>query len=311
LLSRLLINGKAIEIREASWSHDELALREIRSTVFIDEQQVPVELEWDEFDDDCAHWLALVDGRPVGTARLLRSGQVGRMAVLRDQRGRGVGAALLSAVIAYAEAHGRRELFLHAQTHALPFYARFGFEASGPEFMEAAIPHQTMRRLLRPRRLGEDGGRFAVRDRAAVALDLARQCTRQLRLYSPLLDHELFDSDAFATALSELARRHRQSEVRLLIRDSRPLVERGHRLLDLARRLSSSVRIRLIDDRVDDLDESYLVADLRGVLCFDNREPESGWADYNNQPLAESFRARFDQLWERAEESADLRSLHL
>ena len=86
MLTRLLIDGKAVEIREASWSHDDQALREVRSTVFIDEQQVPVELEWDEFDDESRHWLALADGQPVGTARLLRSGQVGRMAVLREQR---------------------------------------------------------------------------------------------------------------------------------------------------------------------------------------------------------------------------------
>lgn len=300
-----------VEIKEADWSQDQAALRAIRSAVFIDEQQVPVELEWDEFDEECRHWLALANGRPVGTARLLRNGQIGRMAVLRDQRGRGIGAALLRAVLAAAESSGRRELFLHAQTHALPFYEQFGFAVTGPEFMEAGIPHRTMRLSLRPRRLGEDGGRFAAHDHAAVALDLARQCSRQLRLYSPDLDHALFDSDAFSTALSELARNHRQSEVRMLIRDSRPLVERGHRLVELARRLSSSVRIRIVDERADDLSESYLVADLRGVLCFDNREPESGWADYNNQPLAESFRDRFDQLWERADESPELRALHL
>lgn len=307
----LLINGKTVEISETSWSHDEPALREIRAAVFIDEQRVPVELEWDAFDAEALHWLARLDGQPVGTARLLRSGQIGRMAVLREQRGRGIGAALLSAVIARADVLGRRELFLHAQSHAIPFYERFGFEAFGPEFLEAGIPHRTMRRTLRPRRLGEDGGRFSARDRAAVALDLARQCGRQLRLCSPDLDHALFDNDAFAAALSELARRHRQSEVRMLVRDARPLVERGHRLVELARRLSSSVRIRLIDDRIDDGNESYLVADLRGVLCFDNREPEQAWADYNNQPLAESFRDRFDLLWERAAESPDLRALHL
>ncbi len=290
---------------------DQAALRDIRGAVFIDEQRVPVELEWDEFDDESRHWLASIDRRPVGTARLLRSGQIGRMAVLREFRGRGIGATLLSAVIDAAAAEGRRELFLHAQTHALAFYRRFDFIEVGPEFMEAGIAHRIMRRTLRPRRLGEDGGRFSAHDRAAIALDLAGQATRQLRLYSPQLDHALFDNDTFAAALSELARRHRQSEVRLLVRDIRPLVERGHRLVELARRLSSSVHIRRLDDRVDDGGESYLIADLRGVLCFDNREPESGWADYNNQPLAESFRDRFDQLWERAEESADLRALHL
>ena len=84
----------------------------------------------------------------VGTGRLLPDGHVGRMAVLRDWRGRGVGSAILSALVDRAAARGMGRLVLNAQTHAVPFYARHGFAAFGEEFMEADIPHIAMAREL-------------------------------------------------------------------------------------------------------------------------------------------------------------------
>ena len=104
-----------------------------------------------------------------------------------------------------------------------------GFVAEGPEFLDADIPHRTMRLMLRQQHLlGSDTGRFLVSDRAAVALELAQQCRRHLRLLSHTLDHELFDRDDFASAISQLARSSRFSEIRLLVVEVKPIVERGH-----------------------------------------------------------------------------------
>jgi predicted GNAT family N-acyltransferase len=304
--------GMTIEVRPAVWRDDEATLSAIRRRVFIEEQSVPEALEWDGEDPFSRHWLACAKGEPIGTVRLLRDGHVGRMAVLAEWRRRGAGGALLRAVIDCARAESLRELRLHAQTHAIPFYRRFGFAAEGPEFMEAGIPHRSMRLALREgRRLGIDAGRFAVHDRAAALLDLAHQCQRHLRLFSESLDPELFDSDDFSAALSRIARGHRQSEVRLLIVDPHPLVERGHRLLALQRRLPSSIHLRKVGETPQVLREGYLIADQRGVVCFDQREPENAWGDYNNKPLAEDFRVRFDELWSRAEVVPELRLLAL
>lgn len=301
-----------IDVRDAHWQCDHELLSEIRRRVFIEEQGVPKELEWDGADNDAQHWLAFLDGAPVGTARLLRNGHIGRMAVLARGRGRGVGSAILQRILDAAEQRHLREVYLHAQTHALAFYEHFGFVAEGPEFLDAGIPHRTMRQLLRQQRLlGSDGGRFFVEDRAAVALDLTRQSRRHLRLLSHTLDHELFDRDDFSSAVSQLARSSRYSEIHLLVVDVKPVVERGHRLLELCRRLSTTLSIRRADCDPEAIKENFIVADDRGVLCYALREPEKAWADYNNRPLAEDYTAQFDELWHRAIDDPRLRLLHI
>ena len=99
-------------------------------------------------DAACLHAIARSEGRPVGTGRLLPDGHIGRMAVLKAWRGQGVGAAMLTVLIDAARARGDRAVALSAQTHALGFYRRFGFINEGPEYIEAGIPHQAMRRVF-------------------------------------------------------------------------------------------------------------------------------------------------------------------
>jgi predicted GNAT family N-acyltransferase len=136
-------------VRLADWPRDCDALRRIRHEVFVVEQRVPAELEWDGIDGDCRHALAEDGaGHAVGCARLLPDGHIGRMAVLRDWRGRGVGAALLRLLVAEARVAGHARVALNAQTHALAFYARQGFVACGEEFLEAGIAHRAMTKEL-------------------------------------------------------------------------------------------------------------------------------------------------------------------
>ena len=132
-------------LRLAHWPEDESALKQVRETVFVREQRVPVELEWDGLDDRCLHMLAEDhQGNPIGTGRLLPDGHIGRMAVLKEWRGRGVGAALLRALMEEGEKRGFRELALAAQVQAMPFYEKAGFVAEGGVFDDAGIPHRNM-----------------------------------------------------------------------------------------------------------------------------------------------------------------------
>lgn len=137
-----------ITVRQADWSQDATTLRKLREAVFIIEQQVPVALEWDGMDAQCLHVLAQIDGVPAGTGRLLPDGHIGRMAVLREFRGRGVGSAMLLQLVELARAAGMRLLILNAQTHATAFYQRYGFAAEGETFLEAGISHVRMTRSL-------------------------------------------------------------------------------------------------------------------------------------------------------------------
>ncbi len=132
-------------VRSVNWKAGHDALHAVRRAVFIEEQQVPEELEWDDIDERCHHVLAMsTDGVPIGTGRLLPDGHIGRMAVLREWRGKGVGSAILRALLELARKDGFRTIRLNAQVHAAGFYAQHGFTIIGEEFMEAGIPHREM-----------------------------------------------------------------------------------------------------------------------------------------------------------------------
>ena len=136
-------------IAQVDWNQKKPVLLAIRFAVFVDEQGVPPELEQDARDPDAIHLLATSQvGEPIATARMLADGHIGRMAVLPDWRRRGVGAALLRRLIEIASAQGRREVFLHAQCQAEPFYRRLGFVAEGEEFQDAGISHRRMRAAI-------------------------------------------------------------------------------------------------------------------------------------------------------------------
>ena len=127
------------------WATTGSAIRAIRETVFIHEQGVPVELEWDGLDLSCAYVLAWNDrGEAIGTARMQQNGTIGRMAVLKDWRGRGVGRALLQTLLELATRQGLARVTLSAQIHALGFYERAGFHVVGEPFIDAGIPHRKM-----------------------------------------------------------------------------------------------------------------------------------------------------------------------
>ncbi|MCI3244770.1 MULTISPECIES: GNAT family N-acetyltransferase [Streptomyces] len=154
----------AYEVRVAEESADREACFAVRKEVFVREQGVPEDIEYDAYDETAVHVLAVrADGVPLGTGRLLHGeaaaaktggdltvGSLGRLAVAQQARGLGIGVALVRAIEDVARARGLAAVDLHAQTHALGFYERLGYEAYGPEYPEAGIPHRAMRRVLRP-----------------------------------------------------------------------------------------------------------------------------------------------------------------
>jgi predicted GNAT family N-acyltransferase len=144
-------------VRPVNWIASREKVRAVRRAVFIEEQKVPEELEWDEADDRAYHVLATsAEGESIGTGRLKLDGQIGRMAVTRQWRGRGVGAAILQSLLELARKEGCNAVRLHAQCHALHFYTKFGFIAVGGEFDEAGIPHRAMELKLEPESVTDD-----------------------------------------------------------------------------------------------------------------------------------------------------------
>jgi predicted GNAT family N-acyltransferase len=135
-----------------NWHDGEPLLRAIREAVFIREQNVPEELEWDGKDDDCRHALVLsTNGDAIGCGRLMPNGHLGRMAVLPQWRKQKVGTAIIEALLDEARSRGYKQVDADVQIYAIPFYQKFGFIEHGKEFMDAGIPHKKMKLKLLPR----------------------------------------------------------------------------------------------------------------------------------------------------------------
>ncbi|VVC83270.1 GNAT family N-acetyltransferase [Sideroxydans sp. CL21] len=134
------------------WHDGEPLLRAIREAVFIREQNVPEELEWDGKDEDCRHALALsLNGDAIGCGRMQANGHIGRMAVLPQWRKQKVGTAIIEALLDEARSRGYKQVDVDSQTFAIPFYQKFGFVEHGKEFMDAGMPHKKMKLKLLPR----------------------------------------------------------------------------------------------------------------------------------------------------------------
>jgi predicted GNAT family N-acyltransferase len=143
-----------ITVRAANTIQDIEDCFRIRDHVFVVEQNVPADLERDEHDSKALHFIALADGQSVGTARVVlrdngTSAKIGRVAVCRSNRGFGIGKLLIAAIEGDPDLRHVHRFLLDAQTHALQFYARLGYEAYGEEFMDAGIPHRHMKKRNR------------------------------------------------------------------------------------------------------------------------------------------------------------------
>ena len=124
----------------------------MRFAVFVDEQQVPADLEADEYDAAALHLLLLDEETVIGTARIVDKGdgraKIGRVAIIKEYRGRGLGDLLMRETLQIAKTQGYTSAILDAQTYAIPFYEKLGFAPQGPEFDDAGIPHRHMTRPL-------------------------------------------------------------------------------------------------------------------------------------------------------------------
>jgi predicted GNAT family N-acyltransferase len=132
-----------------TWEQAQPTAGPLRFAIFVGEQNVPSGIELDDLDAKCLHAVAFdVDNKPIGTGRLLPDGHIGRMAVVKEWRRRGIGAEILQALIAEARKRGHADVVVSAQLQAAEFYREQGFVAEGKVYPEADILHQQMRKKL-------------------------------------------------------------------------------------------------------------------------------------------------------------------
>lgn len=143
------MNARLWTLQQMNWQTAEPASRRVRHAVFVLEQGIAAELEWDGRDPACVHVVAFAaQDDPIGTARMQPDGHIGRMAVLPSWRGRGVGGAMLECLLATARESALEEVWLTAQTRASGFYLAHGFAPEGDEFLDTGLPHRKMTRRL-------------------------------------------------------------------------------------------------------------------------------------------------------------------
>lgn len=281
-------------------------LYRIREQVFVREQRVPPELERDEADRDCMHVIARdVSGQGIGTGRITADGRIGRMAVLREWRGRGVGDAMLRCLTDHARERGLAEVQLHAQAPALGFYSARGFVPMGDRFQEAGIEHQAMRMPL-PR-----AGAVETRDAAATATAAVVSGARsRVWIRSRELDPGVLDAEPVLEALRAFAVGGRGREVRIILHDP-AAPQRAHApLLGLAQRLPSVFLFRAVDDPVDRAYVPAFVASDAGGYYFRRlgHRFDGDW-DPADSGRARQLAEAFKPVWERSRPCTELRAL--
>ncbi len=319
--------SKPFKVQRVTWQNAETDLRIQREFVFIKEQNVPPELEWDGEDETAVHVLARdAKGRGIGTARMTADGHIGRMAVLRAWRRRGVGSEMLTALITIARARQLPRVKLDAQTQAINFYLRHDFAPQGEVFMDANIPHQHMTRNLPPldvhinindlprQVLGETRGYIDLKgreDNKQAAIHMVAQGKRSLNLFTPNLDPRIFNNENFIEAVKQLVISNSRSRVNILILDPSEVVMHGHRIVELARRVSSRIFIHRADEEDRNQVNTFMIVDDVGIIRRAHNDRLEGLAEFNNPAEARLLLKTFSEDWERSQPEPELRRLHL
>ncbi|AEG01648.1 GNAT family N-acetyltransferase [Methylomonas methanica] len=312
-------------LEPANFEADYDALHSVRHQVFVVEQRIPAEIEFDELDRQCHHFIARDEqSRPIATGRLSPQGKIGRMAVLRDWRGQRVGQSLLRVLIEKARALGLTTVSANAQVSALEFYRKLGFVAEGAVFQEAGIPHQTMllplppveaakRPSPRPKTASIEASRLETLESAVAAtLQLIQGARRQLTIYSRDLEYALYGQPEIVEALKQLALRNRGGGVRIIIQEPANLRGQTHPLLELAQRLTSHFQIRTPVES-EDLQylSAFLLNDSDGYLfrLLGNRY-EGHWSP-NLPARNRRLQEEFERVWQRSVPCSEFRVLGL
>ena len=324
-LDPMPIDG-GFQVEVCDWANeiDREDLLDVREGVFVLEQHVPREMEIDDDDPRSVHVLARAqDGTPIGSGRLTQGGRIGRVAVLRTWRGRGVGTMLLQTLLDQARARRLTTISIHAQRDAVPFWLRHGFASVGEEFEEAGIPHIMMQRPLdgapEPERPPLPMPPDPVTLRATTREELIDTTLRLLggarhsmcvmvRELHPLL----LNDTACLVELRRLAISGRGASIRILVQDLTRALQEGTRLLELAQRLSSVIELRRPVEPADlAYSSAFMCVDSCGYL-FRPQESEMVTVGSTYAPgrHAELMRL-FEEMWARSEPWPELRALDI
>ncbi len=298
-------------------------LRAIREEVFIIEQKIPEDIEFDGIDPICYHFIARdVDHSPIGTIRLNPDGTIGRMAVLSEWRNHGVGKSLLVNVIDKARKLGLTELRLNAQVAVVSFYEKFSFVQQSEVFNVANIPHRAMQLTITP---VENFTRPApkpletsvpavkvnsIEEITANTIQLINNAGRQICIYTLDLEYDLYGQASIISALKQFAISTRGEKINIIIHDIQAVQSQAHPIFELAQRLPSSFIFRTPVETEDlKFSSAYVATDRGGYLfrVFNNRY-QGDWSP-NLPARSRQLNEEFDRVWQRCRPCTEFRAL--
>ena len=311
-------------VRLTEWGDGQPGIRDVRERVFLQEQSVPPEDEWDGLDPDCVQAVAESEECDViGTGRLHPGGKIGRMAVLREWRGAGVGAGLLRVLMDEARSRGLEEVYLHAQTRVLGFYERFGFVAEGEQFEEAGIPHRKMRARLAGGKMSvlgaaveadRQGTRIVLEGKDEFAEAVVRVSARAARgivIFTPDLETGVYDSPRFLENVKRLVLSRSHARIRVLISDPTRVIKTVNRFVHFGRRLSTFIEFRQLTPDMPVREDAFFLADDSALVYRARAERWEGIADTDERRLTRMYLEQFDRMWHLAEPALELRQMKL
>ena len=319
-----------IHVVTVPWSTHETKIRQVCEAVFTAELGTPI--SWDAEDYSASHALALNEaGQPVGCVRLLPSGRIDRLAVLENNRRKGVGLRLLLTIVAEAEHLGCSKVHLDMPVGGSGVYHQAGFLSIGHEFnagdifqqrMEIVLPipfHSTgkiEKPVVRIQDAEDDTpARLLHFYGESACLDGLHQClteaARNVQIYSQYLDHNLFDNYRIVEDLSRFIRRAPPVTLQILLHGSQLVVSRGHRLIELARRMDSKIEIRCVSSDQPQDEHSCVLWDNRGYWLLPDHRDYEALANLYDPVRTSKLWDRFSYLWSRSSVDQELRVLRL
>jgi len=303
-----------IKVTSTTWDQDRAFLKDIRKQVFIQEQGVDERLEWDKEDATCEHFVAFVDGEAAGCARLVGNKKIGRMAVLKAYRGKGVGKEILDHIKRHASQKRYTRLELSAQCHAYEFYRRSGFNACSSPYDDANIPHIDMEhRVFSPE--DQEDRQFDMNTDQAIYHSknifesqgyfdiLIGQCNKSIILCIKDIRHPLLSNENLLSRIKFLARTNRYFKVLILVNNYHPSFN-DSALFKLAQRLPSFIEIKTTTDAIP----YQWVFDSSSWVNLTDNDCRFCFSDRSN---IKNYMERFNQWWSHSKSILDTKRLSI
>lgn len=318
--------GLKLTAKQGSWQQLGATCRQIRHKVFVKEQNIPAKDELDEQDASSEHFLLFINDRPIATARLTSKGHLGRLAVLKPLRGKGLATKLIQRVLQHCKRIDLKQVYLNAQISAVNLYAKLGFKVNGEEYDEVGIMHLPMMLDLNAEQFEDTQlteqtlltaltatNQLRIQGKEQIYLTiklLIQQAGRSFQLETPNYINTWFDEVSLAP-LIQLARRHQYSKVQCLLAKTHEFSRQSNSLLKLQQRLPSHIDIRQAHPLYQTKQQAYLLIDDKHLLWWpDHQQPR---AELYTGEHRETYRFSgiFKLHWEKSQVVKTLQNINL